>query len=182
MAPGSDALATSSGVTGTGLAVVVTRVEDIVKTIRPWVTFAGCVLVVGVLFWAQAVLVPLALAILLTFVLAPPITRLERWIGRVPAVVLGVTLVFTLLGVASWGLTRQMQHLAAALPGYRANIQAKIADVRGAGKGGTVEKLQETLEDLKGDLGASTPAAGLPRVLLSWLRRPLPDSPPALAG
>ena len=158
--PGSDALATSSGVTGTGLAVVVTRVEDIVKTIRPWVTFAGCVLVVGVLYWAQAVLVPFALAILLTFVLAPPITRLERWIGRVPAVVLGVTLVFTLLGVASWGLTRQMQHLAAALPGYRANIQAKIADVRGAGKGGTVEKLQETLEDLKGDLGASTPAAG----------------------
>jgi predicted PurR-regulated permease PerM len=158
--PGSDDLATSSGGTGTGLAVAVTRVEDIVKTIRPWVTFAGCVLVVAVLYWAQAVLVPFALAILLTFVLAPPITRLERWIGRVPAVVLGVTLVFTLLGVASWGLTRQMQHLAAALPGYRANIQAKIADVRGAGKGGTVEKLQETLEDLKGDLGASTPAAG----------------------
>jgi predicted PurR-regulated permease PerM len=134
--------------------------EDSAKTITPWVTFAGCVLVVGVLYWAQAVLVPFALAILLTFVLAPPITRLERWIGRVPAVLLGVILVFTLLGVASWGLTRQMQHLAAALPGYRANIQAKIADVRGAGQGGTVEKLQETLEDLKGDLGASTPVAG----------------------
>jgi len=150
----------SSVASGIGLAVVVRRVEDTAKTIKPWVTFAGCVLVVGVLYWAQAVLVPFALAILLTFVLAPPITRLERWIGRVPAVLLGVTLVFSLLGVASWGLTRQMQHLAAALPGYRANIQAKIADVRGAGRGGTVEKFQETLEDLKGDLGGSTAVTG----------------------
>ncbi|RPJ80924.1 MAG: hypothetical protein EHM13_11290, partial [Acidobacteria bacterium] len=64
-------------------------------TVRPWVTFAGCVLVVVVLYWAQAVLVPIALAILLTFVLTPPVTWLERWIGRIPAVLAMVTLVFT---------------------------------------------------------------------------------------
>ena len=134
--------------------------DETSRTLKSWATFAGCVLVVGVLYWAQAVLVPFALAILLTFVMAPSVTWLERWIGRVPAVLLGVTLVFTLLGLAGWGLTRQMQHLAADLPGYRANIQAKIADVRGAGKGGTVEQLQESIEDLKGDLGASSPPAG----------------------
>ena len=127
------------------------------QSLKAWATFAGCVLVVAVLYWAQAVLVPIALAILLTFVLTPPVNRLERWIGRVPAVLLAVTLVFTLLGLAGWGLTRQMQNLAADLPGYRANIKAKIADVRGAGKGGAVEQLQESIEDLKGDLGASTP-------------------------
>jgi predicted PurR-regulated permease PerM len=136
------------------------HVDDTAHSLKSWATFAGCVLVVGVLYWAQAVLVPFALAILLTFVLTPPIGWLERWIGRVPAVLLGVTLVFTLLGLAAWGLTRQLQHLAADLPGYRANIQAKIADVRGAGKGGTVEQLQETIEDLKGDLGAAPPPAG----------------------
>ena len=92
-----------------------------------------------------------------------------------------VTLVFTLLGLAAWGLTRQLQHLAADVPGYRANIRAKIADVRGAGKGGTVEQLQETIEDLKGDLGASTPPPGPLRVRSSWLRRPLRGSP-ASAG
>lgn len=134
--------------------------DDTAQTVKSWASFAGCVLVVGVLYWAQAVLVPFALAILLTFVLTPPITWLERWIGRVPAVLLGVTLVFTLLGLAAWGLTRQMQHLAEDLPGYRANIRAKIADVRGARDGGTVEQLQETIEDLKGDLGAPTPPAG----------------------
>jgi predicted PurR-regulated permease PerM len=137
-------------------------VDDTAHTLKSWATFAGCVLVVGVLYWAQAVLVPFALAILLTFVLTPPVTWLERWTGRVSAVLLCVTLVFTLLGLAGWGLTRQMQHLAADLPGYRANIQAKIADVRGAGKGGTVEQLQETIEDLKGDLGGSSPPSRTP--------------------
>ena len=43
--------------------------DDTSKTLKSWVTFAGCVLVVVVLYWAQAVLVPIALAILLTFVL-----------------------------------------------------------------------------------------------------------------
>jgi predicted PurR-regulated permease PerM len=150
-------------------------VDDTAHTLKAWATFAGCVLVVGVLYWAQAVLVPFALAILLTFVLTPPVTWLERWLGRVPAVLVGVTLVFTLLGLAGWALTRQIQHLAADLPGYRANIQAKIADVRGAGKGGTVEQLQETIEDIKGDLGASTPRAGT-------AARPVVVAPETAAG
>ena len=46
-----------------------------------------------------------------------------------------------------------MDYLAEDLPRYRVNILAKIADVRGAGKGGSVEKLQETIEDIKTDLG-----------------------------
>jgi hypothetical protein len=33
-----------------------------VTSVKPWVTFAGCVLVIAVLYWAQAVLVPIALA------------------------------------------------------------------------------------------------------------------------
>ena len=126
------------------------------KRLKPWVTFAGCVLVIAVLYWAQAVLVPIALAILLTFVLAPPVTWLERWIGRVPAVLAVVTLVFTILGLAGWGLARQMDHLAEDLPLYRVNILSKIDDVRGAGKGGSVEKLQETIEDIKTDIGGQS--------------------------
>lgn len=123
------------------------------KALTHWLTFAGCVLVVVVLYWAQAILVPIALSILVTFVLTPPVTWLQRWIGRVPAVVGVVLLVFTMVGVAGWGLARQVNHLADDLPRYRANILAKIADIRGAGKGGTVEKLQETIDDIKTDLG-----------------------------
>jgi len=39
-------------------------VDDSVKILKPWVTFAGCVLVVMVLYWAHAVFVPFTLAIL----------------------------------------------------------------------------------------------------------------------
>ena len=130
------------------------------KSVKPWVTFAGCVLVVAVLYWAQAVLVPFALAILLTFILAPPVTWLQRWVGRVPAVLLVVSLVFAALGLAGWGLTRQMDQLVEDLPGYRVNIRTKIADVRGAGKGGAIEKLQQTLEGIKTDMGTSEAPKG----------------------
>jgi predicted PurR-regulated permease PerM len=134
--------------------------DDASTTLKPWVTFAGCVLVVVVLYGAQTVLVPIALATLLTFVLTPPVTWLQRWIGRIPAVLVMVTLVFTVLGLAGWGLAHQMDHLAEDLPRYRVNILSKIADVRGAGKGGSVEKLQETIEEIKTDLGRSDTPAG----------------------
>jgi predicted PurR-regulated permease PerM len=135
-------------------------VDDTLKSVKPWLTFAGGVLVVAVLYWAQAVLVPFALAILVTFVLTPPVNWLQRWVGRVPAVLLAVTLVFATLGLAGFGLTWQMNHLVEDLPGYRANIRTKIADVRLAGRGSRVEKLQETLEGIKTDLGNSEAPKG----------------------
>ena len=127
---------------------------------KPWVTFAGGVLVVAVLYWAQEVLVPLAFAILVTFVLTPPVTWLQRWVGRVPAVLVVVVLVFAGLGLAGWGLTWQLDHLVEDLPGYRANIRTKIADVRLAGRGSAAEKLQETLEGIKADLETSQAPRG----------------------
>ena len=132
--------------------------------LKPWVMFAAAVLMIVVLYWAQAVFVPIALAALLSFVLSPPVSWLERWLGRVPAVLMVVTLVFVVLGLAGWGLARQMRNLAEDLPGYRVNILAKIDDVRGAGKGGTVEKLQETIDEIKTDLGKTeTPQGRAPQ-------------------
>ena len=109
--------------------------DDTSKTLRRWVAFAGCVLVVVVLYWAQTVLVPIALAILLTFVLSPPVTWLERWIGRIPAVLAMVSVVFSVLGLAGWGLARQMDYLADDLPRYRVNILAKIATYAARARG-----------------------------------------------
>ncbi len=146
--------------------------DDSTKSFHPWATFAGGVLIVVVLYWAQAVLVPLALAILVTFVLTPPVTSLQRWVGRVPAVLLVATLVFALLGLAAWGLTRQMNRLVEDLPGYRANIREKIADVRGVGKGSAVEKLQDTLEEIKSELGDERAKA--PLHAPSWSRPMIP--------
>src|SRR6478672_11130350 len=135
-------------------------VADSLKSFRTWVTFAGCVLVVGVLYWARAVLVPVCLAVLITFVLTPPVLWLQRSIGRVAAVLVVVTLVFSGIGVATWVITRQMSSLTSDLAGYRANIRAKVRDVRGAGRGGSVEKLQTTLDDIKKDIGVEQAPRG----------------------
>src|SRR5687767_4897310 len=122
---------------------------------QSWVTFAGAVLVVAVLSWARDLLMPIALAALLTFMLARPVGGLQRWIGRTAAVLVTVSLVFALLGVALWGLGRQFSLLVDDLPQYRTNIREQIGDVREVGNG-SVQKLQETLDEIKGEI-APTP-------------------------
>ena len=42
-------------------------------------TLAICIAVVGALYFGRDVLVPLALALLLSFILAPGVTSLRRW-------------------------------------------------------------------------------------------------------
>jgi predicted PurR-regulated permease PerM len=125
---------------------------DTLKSLKPWITFAGFVLVIVVLYWAQTLLIPIALAVLLTFVLAPAVTPLQRVIGRVPAVLVIVSLTFAVLAGALWGLANQVTALANDLPAYRDNILQKAVDIRRAVKGGSVEKVQETLEEIQAEV------------------------------
>ena len=53
-----------------------------------------------------------------------------------------------------------MSSLSTDLATYRANIRAKVRDVRGAGRGGSVEKLQSTLDDIKKDMGVRQTPSG----------------------
>jgi len=126
----------------------------------PWLRFAGCVLVFAVLYWAQAVLVPLALAMLISFVLSRPVTFLQRWIGRTAAVLVVVLLVFTALGLASWGAATQVSHLTEDLPRYRENIRQKITDIRGVSRGGSVEQVQQTVKEIQEEIAAPTSPRG----------------------
>jgi predicted PurR-regulated permease PerM len=110
-------------------------------------------LVVAALYWLQGVLIPVALAVLLTFLLSPVVGTLQRrGLGRVPAVLVTVLLTLSLLGGVGWVLTRQLVTLADELPRYSLNIQHRIADLRGASKGGSVEKVQKTVEDVVGEI------------------------------
>jgi hypothetical protein len=80
-------------------------------------------LVIAGLYWLQAVLIPLALAILLTFLLSPVVGILQRrGLGRVPAVLVTVLLALSVLGGIGWTLTRQLVTLANELPRYTLNI------------------------------------------------------------
>jgi predicted PurR-regulated permease PerM len=117
---------------------------------KGWVIVA---LVVAGLYWLQGVLIPVALAVLLTFLLSPVVGTLQRrGLGRVPAVLVTVLLTLSLLGGVGWVLTRQLVTLADELPQYSLNIQHRIADLRGASKGGSMEKVQKTVDDVVGEI------------------------------
>jgi predicted PurR-regulated permease PerM len=124
----------------------------------PTALLVGIVIVVGALYLGSEILIPLALAILLSFMLAPIVTRLRRWrLGRIPSVLIVVVLVFTaLLGLASIVGT-QIVDLATNLPRYEWNLRAKIRDLSIAiPSGGIVERTSDMLQDLSEELEEAT--------------------------
>lgn len=92
-----------------------------------WVLGAIAV-VVAALYLAKGVLVPLTLAVLLSFLLSPVCDWLERHsrLGRIPAVLVTAILGFAVLGIAAWAAVIQMTELAPKMPEYQSNIQAKL--------------------------------------------------------
>jgi predicted PurR-regulated permease PerM len=114
---------------------------------------ASFILVIACLYWGRVVLIPVALAILLTFLLNPVVSMLQRLrLGRTPPVILIVVLAFVILGGIGWAVTGQLATLANELPQYTSNLKHKIADLRGAGQGGIIEKLQRTVEEILDEL------------------------------
>lgn len=112
---------------------------------------ATLVLIVVVLYLAKSVIVPLALAVLLTFVLTPVVASIQnRGLHRVPAVLLTVFLTFCILGLVGWGVGVQINKLARELPAHRKEIDAKIAGLRGSGEGAFSDLLQMLREVSKG--------------------------------
>jgi len=117
------------------------------------------VLVIGILYWARQILIPVALAILLTFILAPIVAGLRRrGLGRTSSVIVTVVLAFALLGGTGAVILIEFRTLANELPAYRQNILKKISDVRIASKGGAIEKIQETIKDITAEINKEEPA------------------------
>jgi predicted PurR-regulated permease PerM len=125
---------------------------EAVREATLWPRFIGSVLVVAVLYFAQPVIVPVAVAVLMAFLLSPVVSFLQYRLGKVPAVLIVVVLAFTTLGIAGWAVTQQLANLVAELPNYQHNIHQKIIDIRGAGKGGPVEALQKAAESIQADI------------------------------
>lgn len=107
------------------------------------------VVVVGALYWAQAVFIPVSLAVFLAFLLNGPVRALQRrGVGRFPSVALVVSLAALLLGGTFWVAGHQMTGLLAELPNYTANITAKIKSIQEMVPGsGRLEKMVGEITD-----------------------------------
>jgi predicted PurR-regulated permease PerM len=112
-------------------------------------SLVALLVVAAVLYFARDVLIPFALAILLSFLLAPAVRRFERWkLGRVLSTLIVVVLGFSVIGAVAWVAGHQAVSLAADLPTYRANISEKIRYLRRPG-GGKLSQAAEALKDLE---------------------------------
>jgi predicted PurR-regulated permease PerM len=124
-------------------------------------TLAGLLVAAAVLYLARDVLVPLALAILVSFMLAPVVRRLEHWkLGRVPSTLLAVAVTTAVIGAVGFVGAREALSLAAKLPEYRENIRAKVRALRAPHNIG-LGKAAEAIKELEGEAAPSA-AAPLP--------------------
>lgn len=99
-------------------------------------TLISVVLVVAVLYFAREIFIPLALAVLISFLLAPLVTRLRRWgVWRVPAVLIVVTCAFALMAVIGGLMTVQLTDLGRKMPEYQHNVHQKLQSIRESSNG-----------------------------------------------
>jgi predicted PurR-regulated permease PerM len=89
---------------------------------------------IAIFYFGRDVFVPIALAVILSFVLAPLVRRLRRFgLPRAPAVLISVVVAFAIILALGGVLTRQATLLAGNLPQYETTIHAKMDSLRGLG-------------------------------------------------
>jgi len=114
-----------------------------------------------VLYFGREIIIPIALAILLSFVLAPLVGLLQR--VRIPrglAVVSVVIIAFALIFAMGSLLATQLAQLAGDLPRYQSTISEKIQSFRETTAGrGTLERASGMLKDLSKELDKPKEAA-----------------------
>jgi predicted PurR-regulated permease PerM len=152
-----------------------------IKLIQPrgttLINMGVAALIIAGLYFGREIFVPVALAVLLSFVLAPFVSRLQsfrlpRVVAVLTVVILGFAIIFSLGGL----MVTQASRLAEALPGYETTLRNKIETLRGitGGGTGTLQRASEVLNDLKTEL-QSTKAGSPPNT--SVLQQPSDSKP-----
>ena len=121
-------------------------------TVRPVSEFlqalATVALIVFVLWAAKPVVIPIALAVLASFILTPIVGLWERrlGLGRIPVAMLTLVLTAVVLAGTGWMVTTQALSLARELPEHKVQIQKKIDGLRGSG--GPLTKFFDMVKEL----------------------------------
>jgi predicted PurR-regulated permease PerM len=116
--------------------------------------FLSSGLVVAILYFARDIIVPMTLAVLLSFLLSPAVRWLRRLqVGKVTAVLLmGFVAFIIILGFAAI-VVQEISSLARDLPEYRSNLEAKVQSLPEMLPGGGVfRRAAAMLSDLRNEL------------------------------
>ena len=128
--------------------------EELMALLSAVATAILAVIIISMLYFGRDIFVPVALAILLSFVLAPLVGILQRiHVPRGLAVVSVVILAFSMIFAMGSLLATQLTQLAGDLPRYQSTISEKIQSFRDTKAGrGTLERASDMLKDLSKEL------------------------------
>jgi len=117
------------------------------------------VLIVATLYFGREVLVPVVLALLLAFFIAPLVDLLRRVrLGQVPSVLLAVVLALGLVLAIGGVIGTQVAELSTDIPKYVGTVETKIASIREYTVG-RLSHLAETIGVRHPPPGPATPGA-----------------------
>jgi predicted PurR-regulated permease PerM len=141
--------------------------EELVALLGAVATAVLAGIIIATLYFGREIFIPIAMAILLSFVLAPLVGLLQRLhVPRAISVVSVVILAFGLLFALGSLLASQLTQLAGDLPRYQSTISEKIQSFRDTSAGrGTLERASGMLKDLSKELdkpkeGETAPSLG----------------------
>jgi len=118
---------------------------------------ASIAIVLALLYFGQDVLIPLALAVLIAFLLAPVVGWLEHLrLGRVTSTLLVVVAGIALAGGFGWIVEQRFVEIVNKLPEYRQGIQTKFH--RLTRSGGMLQKAREEFRQTVQDAPTTQPA------------------------
>jgi predicted PurR-regulated permease PerM len=115
----------------------------------PLAKLATVTLAVFILSQGKPVLLPVALAAALAFILGPPMRWLQRRITRLPALILVMLLALGALGSAGWVVGAQLNELSTQLGNYTESMRRKLVALQAGGSGplARVEAMIARVED-----------------------------------
>jgi predicted PurR-regulated permease PerM len=118
-------------------------------------------IVAGAIYFARPVLIPLALAILLAFALAPIVSALRRLpVGHVTSVLLTAFFAVGVIGALVLFIGSQLAHLAADLPRYQHTISQKVHAVEQTAKSnGVLSRASTVLQNLDSEISTTPETA-----------------------
>jgi len=132
------------------------------KDISRILILVAAVVVITALYFARVMLVPLALAVLFTFVLAPLVSALERIrIPRFLAIFLVVGVAVSGIGIMGWTVGNQLIDVTNQLPSYKTNIREKIDSIRNP-KNRRLDKAADAMKELGKEIAENAPPQNEP--------------------
>src|SRR5205823_19345 len=131
-------------------------------------TFVTVLLAIACLYWARPVLIPLAVATLLTFMLGPAVTWLQRrGLPRTVSVLSVVGVAGVVLAAALWLVGSQVVQLLGELPAYQENVAKRVAEVREQGSGTLLRNVQRFVKEVAAAATGPVPASATDPALQS---------------